>query len=306
MTSSPPLVTVLVPAFNAARYIDETLESARTQTISDLEILVIDDGSKDETSDLIRRWQEKDLRIRLISQANGGVSSARNRGLREAKGRYIAFLDSDDLWSPDKLEAQLNVFDQTSAGLVHTCVEDMDANGQPCPPAEPWGRAEGRVFGNLLKANFICCSSVMVKAELIQPPHPGFAIGRLSEDWLLWGELSTRCTFGFVDRPLVRYRVHPAGTSRNLPAMLEAELMCRKDLLQLARQVGSPTEIKTAQAGLFRAYCHAAKHALKRRRRAEAWMHWRQAITLMPPTLSAFSRLASVLAKLMLPTWDQE
>jgi len=85
MTSSPPLVTVLVPAFNAARYIDETLESARTQTISDLEILVIDDGSKDETSDLIRRWQEKDLRIRLISQANGGVSSARNRGLREAK-----------------------------------------------------------------------------------------------------------------------------------------------------------------------------------------------------------------------------
>lgn len=298
MASSPPLITVLIPAYNSERYLDETLASACGQTFTDIEILVIDDGSKDGTADLVRRWMGKDSRIHLFQQPNGGVSSARNRGLAEAKGRYIAFLDADDLWDPDKLAAQLTVFERADVGLVHTGVMDIDAEGQPCPPVEPWGKGEGHVFETLLIANFICCSSVMIKFELLQPPHARFMVGRLSEDWLLWCELSTRCEFGFVDRPMVRYRVHSGGTSRNHTTMLEAELLCREDFLQLAHRLGSPTERHAATAALFRANCHASKFALRQQRRSQAWAHWKRALTLMPPTAQAFGRLASVFVKL--------
>lgn len=298
MPSSLPLVTILIPAYNAVRYIAETLHSVCGQTFSDFEILVIDDGSKDDTADLVRQWIEKDSRIQLMQQPNGGVSSARNRGLAEAKGRYIAFIDADDLWEPDKLAAQLALFARADVGLVHTGVLDIDSQGQPCPPEEPWGKGEGHVFEALLRSNFICCSSVMVKAGLIQPPHSGFLVGRLSEDWLLWGELSTRCEFAFVDRPLVRYRVHPGGASRNRTAMMEAELLCREDFLRLAQRLGSPSERHTAKTALFRAYCHASKYALGQLDRPQAWAHWKRALALMPPKVSHFSRLASVFIKL--------
>jgi len=302
MPSALPLVTVLIPAYNSERYLDETLDSACRQSFADIEILVIDDGSKDGTADLVRRWTGKDSRIQLFQQPNGGVSSARNRGLAEAKGRYIAFLDADDLWAPDKLAAQLAVFERADVGLVHTGVMDIDADGQPCPPVEPWGKGEGRVFETLLTSNFICCSSVMIKVELLQPPHARFMAGRLSEDWLLWCELSTRCAFGYVDRPLVRYRVHSGGTSRNHAAMLEAELLCREDFLHLAQRLGSPRERHAATAALFRASCHASKYALRQQRRPQAWAHWKRALTLLPPTTSAFGRLASVFVKLCIDT----
>ncbi len=292
-----PQVSILIPAYNSARYIAETLQSAQAQTVTEIEILVIDDGSQDDTQAVVHAFSEKDGRIRLIQQMHEGTSAARNRGLTEAKGRFIAFLDSDDLWAPDKLEAQLAVFARTNAGLVHTGVADMDAEGNPCPPVEPWGRSEGRVFDTLLRSNFICCSSVMVTAELLQPPHPRFLVGRLCEDWLLWTELSTQCSFAYVDRPLVHYRIHAGGASRNHEAFRDAELLCRLDFLELAKRVGSPSEIKIARKALFHTYCSASKRALRRDQRPEAWSHWKRARALMPPTPESLVRLVSVLLK---------
>lgn len=289
-----PIVTVLIPAFNAECHLSEALRSACNQTVKELEILVIDDGSGDGTAALVRQWIEKDARIRLLEKANGGVSSARNLGLSEARGTYIAFLDADDIWAPDKLEAQLACFATGDVGLVHTGVADIDDEGRPCPAQEPWGNGEGRVFGRLLQANFICCSSVMVEADRVKPPHRGFVLGRLCEDWLLWSELALTCRFGFVDRPLVQYRVHPGGTSRNRGRMLRAEIACRRDLLHLARTLGTPAERKQGRAGLFRACCHAAKFAARQGERAEALGLCWQALRAMPPSLEAFVRLASV------------
>lgn len=284
---SSPLVTVLIPAYNAVEYLSETLASAQGQTFQGLEILVVDDGSRDGTPALVRERMAQDPRLRLIEQPNGGAASARNRGLAEARGRYIAFLDADDLWDPRKLEAQLEVFQREDVGLVHTGVVDIDPAGDPCPGQDPWGPLAGDAFGTLLLRNVICCSSVMVKAEWVCPPAQGFALGRLCEDWLLWGQLAARGRFGYVDRPLVRYRIHPGGTSRNRLAMLEGECYCRMALLDLAKRGGSSSLIRQGRKALFRACRDCTRLALKQGDRPKAWTAWRQGLMHLPFTPSA-------------------
>lgn len=284
---STPLVTVIIPAFNAERYLLETLATAQGQTFNDLEILVVDDGSRDATPDLVRKSMAQDPRIRLIEQPNTGAASARNRGLLEARGRYIAFLDADDLWEPDKLQMQIEVFQQEAVGLVHTGVLDIDPTGMPCPGQDPWTPLAGEAFATLLRQNVICCSSVMVEASLVRPPASGFAVGQLCEDWLLWGQLAATCRFGYVDRQLVRYRIHPGGTSRNRLAMLEGEYYCRKALLDLAKRRGMPSLVASGRKALFKTCREWARLALKQRDRPSAWTAWKWGLRHLPPTLSA-------------------
>ncbi|MGY3718135.1 glycosyltransferase family 2 protein [Sutcliffiella cohnii] len=99
-----PLVSVIIPAYNAEKVIDKTIESVLSQTFSDFEVIVVNDGSKDRTSDIVQKYTVKDIRVRLINQLNQGVSAARNKGIKEAKGSYISFLDSDDYYDIRFLE----------------------------------------------------------------------------------------------------------------------------------------------------------------------------------------------------------
>src|SRR3954447_14398775 len=109
MTSVPsPTVSVVIPAYNSAWCIDHAIDSVLAQTYHDYEIIVVDDGSTDETRDVVQRYG---IAVRLVCKPNGGMSSARNRGISEARGRYIAFLDSDDRWLPTKLALQVALLD---------------------------------------------------------------------------------------------------------------------------------------------------------------------------------------------------
>src|SRR5262245_35299311 len=107
MNQSKALVSVIVPSYNASRYIRETLESVLGQTYSSFEVIVVDDGSTDETAAIVGDHSRRDSRIRLVSQSNAGVGAARNRGIAEASGEFIAPLDADDIWYPDKLQKQV-------------------------------------------------------------------------------------------------------------------------------------------------------------------------------------------------------
>jgi glycosyltransferase involved in cell wall biosynthesis len=120
-SASSELVTVIVPAYNASLTIGATLDSIRAQTHANLEVLVIDDGSTDDTADIVLRYASIDRRIRLIRQANAGVAAARNRGIAEARGEYLAPIDADDLWRPAKIERQLRALHAGGArvGLVY-------------------------------------------------------------------------------------------------------------------------------------------------------------------------------------------
>ena len=130
-----PTVSIVIPSYNRAHLIAQTLASVAAQTFTDYEVLVIDDGSKDNTEEVMRPWCEQDSRIHYVKQANGGVSTARNHGLRLARGEFIAFLDSDDLWSPWKLALQVQLMRALPhIGMMWTNMDTIDEQGQPLTP----------------------------------------------------------------------------------------------------------------------------------------------------------------------------
>ena len=113
------LVSIVTPVYNGAKYVCETIDSVLRQTYANWEMIVVDDGSKDNSAEIINEYVRRDKRIVLLRQANGGSASARNNGIRNAKGQYIALLDADDLWEPDFLESQLALMKRKSAIVVH-------------------------------------------------------------------------------------------------------------------------------------------------------------------------------------------
>ena len=115
-----PLISVVIPAYNAEQFLDETLESVLSQTYENWECIIVNDGSTDNTESVAKKWCEKDSRFRLTNKENGGLSSARNWGIKESKAEYIAFLDADDILTPDSLEVRINVLIEQNVDLVAT------------------------------------------------------------------------------------------------------------------------------------------------------------------------------------------
>lgn len=137
-------VSVAIPAYNCARYLPETVESALSQTLPPLEVIVIDDGSTDDTGEVLARYEG---RIRDVRQRNMGISAARNAGIRIARGTLIAFLDADDVWLPSMLAQQCEALSRTGAGLAHTDFYNWDATtGAKPPPSRDNGLFDGYCY----------------------------------------------------------------------------------------------------------------------------------------------------------------
>lgn len=124
------LVSIITPVYNGEKYISETIESVIKQTYLDWEMIVVDDGSKDGSAAIVRRYAEKESRITLLQQPNGGSASARNNGIRYANGQYIALLDSDDLWDPDFLKSQLALMKEKNTICVHGSYKRINENSE--------------------------------------------------------------------------------------------------------------------------------------------------------------------------------
>lgn len=156
-----PLVSVIMPAYNASDFIEQALQSAVDQVHADLEIIVVDDGSTDGTSERVREMAERDARIRLIRQANRGVAEARNAAVEHARGTYLAPLDADDVWFPPKIERQVACLEQAGpdAALVYTWWVSIDEEGRIKGTAPQWN-FEGDVLEALTYINFIGNASV--------------------------------------------------------------------------------------------------------------------------------------------------
>ncbi|MGL5192288.1 MAG: glycosyltransferase family 2 protein, partial [Chroococcales cyanobacterium] len=162
-----PLVSVVVPAYNVSRTIRETLDSILTQTFPEFELIIINDGSTDNTLQVIEEVQ--DPRIQVFSYENGGLPEARNRGIARATGEFITFMDADDLWTPDKLEGQVAALQQNpKAGLAYSWTCFMDSEGKSFSKDFP-SYIEGNVYPRLLVGNFITSgSNVMLRASAIE------------------------------------------------------------------------------------------------------------------------------------------
>lgn len=207
------LVSIIMAAYNAEKTIELAIESVLNQTYSNFELLVINDCSKDGTAKLVEAFSAKDNRVRLISnEKNSGVSYTRKHGLEEANGSWIAILDSDDAWTPEKLEKQIELQRRTNADLLFTGSAFMDSEGHPIDwylhaPAEV-------TYRQLLKQNVLSNSSALVRKELYSRYY---AIGDdMHEDFAIWLSIlkDGKKAYG-VDEPLLIYRIAKSSKSGN-------------------------------------------------------------------------------------------
>jgi glycosyltransferase involved in cell wall biosynthesis len=223
MTTEDALVSVVVPVFNGDRFICRTLASALAQTYNPIEVLVVDDGSTDRTPIVVEEAAANDPRVRYFRIDNSGVASARNFGINKARGEFIATLDADDLWHPEKIARQVSLMNTLSAetGLVYCWAIEIDENDLVIPSTRHLGRRheyEGHVTTKLAAACFIHTSSApLIKRSYINivggydpdlKPHG-------AEDWKFYLSLSEVCEFAVISEFLVGYRQSSGSISKS-------------------------------------------------------------------------------------------
>jgi glycosyltransferase involved in cell wall biosynthesis len=207
-------ISVVIPAYNAERHIGEALASIRDQDRRDVEVIIVDDGSTDDTL-LVAEQFASGLDLVIVRQANAGPAAARNAGIRRARGQYCAFLDADDRMLPGRLSSQVELLGANpELGLVHTDLMTFDDTGiihrSRRVFSDPCG---GMVLHRLLLDNFITTSTVMAPtARLLEVGLFGEG-RRVSEDFELWLRMAARWPVGYIDRPLVEYRRRPGSLS---------------------------------------------------------------------------------------------
>ncbi|MFP4348874.1 MAG: glycosyltransferase family 2 protein [Desulfococcaceae bacterium] len=198
--TSSSQVSVIIPTYNRAEMVGEAIESVLNQDFSSFELIVIDDGSTDQTSKVLRSFGR---RIRSIRQENKGVSAARNLGICHASGEWIAFLDSDDLWLPGKLTAQVDFFRLNPASLICQTQEIWIRNGRRVNPKHRHEKRSGMIFEPSLALCLVSPSAVMIRRSLFD------LVGRFDEnlpaceDYDLWLRIGRRFPVHLIDRPLI-------------------------------------------------------------------------------------------------------
>ncbi len=216
------LVSVVVPAFNAARTLSETLDSVRAQDWSDLEIVVVDDGSTDATAAIARQHAAGDPRIRVISQPNGGASRARNHGIETTRAAYVAPCDADDIWHPEKISRLMHRMQELGpeTGYVYSLSRKIDANSRITGQAGFPGY-EGAVYLRSLVLNFVGNGSAILARRAALEGVAGYATALGNwEDWHLQTVIARHWKVGCVPHFLTGYRVAGQGKSANELHML--------------------------------------------------------------------------------------
>ena len=213
MSKNEDLISIIMPAYNCEKYIGEAIDSVLAQSYRNWELILIDDGSVDNTYSIVKEYLQNDIRVSLLSnEKNIGVSAARNRGIEYAKGEWIAFLDSDDIWAPYKLEKQLAAAQENNGEFIFTGSAFINEKGQPYKGI--FEVPEKVSYKELRKQNVISCSSVLIKKKFfINIKMEG---DDMHEDYAVWLRiLKTGITAYGVNEPLLIYRIHRNSKSWN-------------------------------------------------------------------------------------------
>lgn len=206
-------ISVIIPTYNSAKYIGEAIESVLAQTYPVHEIIVVDDGSTDDTVEIVKKIASRPMtyelrpKILYLHQDNRGPAAARNTGIRSATGGYIAFLDSDDLWLPDKIEKQIVLFERSDYAMVY-CDMSHVVNGKTVYKSylkekcyKYFGR--GDIYNNLLRENFIFTPTVIMRRCILDRIKGFDEKFRICEDYKMWLSIAREYPIGYIDEPLV-------------------------------------------------------------------------------------------------------
>jgi glycosyltransferase involved in cell wall biosynthesis len=240
LATDDPRVSVIVPAYNSADYTVETVESILAQTYRDFELIVVDDGSTDHTREAMGAFGH---RIQYAYKENGGACSARNFGIARARGEYIACLDCDDLWLPEKLERSVAALDEhLDWALVFSPSFLIDAQGGVigCSNYRP---DLGQAFRELLKGNFIVAATVVMRRSHMLEVGPFDESIFIPADWDLWLRLVRKHPIGCIDMPLSKYRMTSSYTLRHVDQFIE------ESMYTLDKHLDSAPELSVSERG---------------------------------------------------------
>lgn len=248
MIANNSLVSVIIPAYNAEKYIRQAIESALSQTYANIEVLVVDDGSTDKTPEIVRKFADQDSRVVLLQQPNTGVAAARNSAIEKSKGEFIAPLDADDIWHPKKLERQIDCFAQSgkTVGLVYTWSVFLDENGQQMSYCQ-CAQVEGKVLVRLIFENSPGNSSCpLIRRRCLEEIgsydcHYKEQNAQGCEDWDLYLRIAEQYEFRVVPECLVGYRQVIGSMSFNDALMVKGYKIILKGLEQ--RHPNIPTKL---------------------------------------------------------------
>ena len=205
------LISIVMPNYNGRRFVEQAIDSVLNQTYQNFELIVVDDCSNDDSLSLIEHKAQSDNRIRVIAlEHNAGVANARNVGIKEAKGEYIALLDNDDLWTEDKLERQLALA-QKGADIVYCSYDFIDEENNSIK--KPFIVSQETNFNKMLASSVISCSTSFIKTELMQA-HP-FNSDFYHEDYVLWMELLRVCPTAYGDQKVLMHYRQVTGSRSN-------------------------------------------------------------------------------------------
>lgn len=208
-----PLVSIIMPCYNAERYIAQSIESVLAQTYDNWELLITDDGSTDKSVEIISKYSKNDERINvMVPDEHQGIARTRNMSISRARGRFVAFLDSDDIWFPEKLEKQIKFMLENDVAFTYSSYEVIDCQGNLKNKIVK--DAGVMSYKKYLRNTIICCGTVVIDRE--KTGHFATPIIATSEDMSLWLSIMKRGFDAYpVPGPLLKYRITPGSASSN-------------------------------------------------------------------------------------------
>lgn len=286
----PPTVSINLCCYNSEKYLEETLQSIFAQTYTDWELVVVNDGSTDSTERIIRRHIADGRPIVYHSQANAGLGNARNKAVELSSGHFIALIDHDDVWRPEKLARQMPLLErQPAVGLVFSDCEIIDSRGQVSGTYwQCWGKPyRGQVFADLLVNDFIPCLTAVLRKEVMT------AVGlfrrelAIAEDWDLFLRVARRYPVDFVDKPLAMYRIHETNAFQSLERRYPEIITVTKEWMQRCPDL--PQKVRAKLRCNMAGYWNAlGQHYLSLARHQEARKHIACSVRLQPLQFRAY------------------
>jgi glycosyltransferase involved in cell wall biosynthesis len=259
------LVSVIIPTYNRDRTLKEAIDSALAQTFTDFELIVVDDGSTDNTKNILSCYKDK---IIVISEKNRGVSAARNAGISRASGRFIAFLDSDDLWYAEKLYTQIEFFNSNPQAMICQTEEIWIRNNVRVNPKKRHKKPSGMFFEASLGLCLISPSAVMIKQELFDKIGLFDESLPACEDYDLWLRVTCRYPVYLIDKPMIVKRGGHEDQLSKMPGLDKYRIHAIKKILQ--SNILSHAQSQAAQQTLKEKCRIYADGCIKRGRNKEA------------------------------------
>lgn len=295
-------VSVILPIYNGARFVREAIDSVLAQSYRAYEVVIVNDGSLDESEAVIRPYYLNRPNFKYVAQSNQGVAAARNAGIALAEGELLTLLDQDDLWLPEKLAMQVRYMDEhPEVGLLHTLVGFVDAQSRAMDRVAGWvSECSGWCTEKLLQGNPIAPLTAMFRRSCVAAVGGFDSACESADDWDLWLRISRHAQVGFLDVVTGLYRYHESNVSKNVLRMKLAEIRVVEGFVRREGSAASPGEQKVAEAKLGKFYRRAVQLLREAGRDAEASALLRRLFRLR---LAAVSRRLG-LSRLRTPAWS--